>query len=210
MEGDEILKINGKKINIYHDLAYAVMREGAEPVEATVIRSGEKIVVVGVKFPVVSEGGMKFGIIDFETTVYAKTFTAIINQTFFQSLSTIDMVWTSLFDLLAGKYGIEAVEGPVGITQVIGNSAKEATESKSGSINFLSLIALITINLGIVNLMPLPALDGGRIIFLLIELARRKPIKPEHEGYIHLAGFAALILFMIFVTYKDIMKLIVG
>ena len=74
----------------------------------------------------------------------------------------------------------------------------------------LFLIALITINLGVVNLLPLPALDGGRIVFLLIELVRRKPMKPEYEGYVHLMGFALLILFMIFVTYKDIMKLIAG
>ena len=210
MEGDEILKINEKKINIYHDLAYAIMREGAEPVNATIIRNGEKIVINKIKFPTVVEGGMKLGIIDFEPTIYEKNFMTVMSQTFYQPLSTADMIWTSLFDLITGKYGIEAVEGPVGITQVIGNSAKEATESKSGGMGFLSLISMITINLGIVNLMPLPALDGGRIIFLIIEFVRRKPIKPEHEGYIHLAGFAMLILFMIFITYKDIMKLIVG
>jgi len=70
------------------------------------------------------------------------------------------------------------------------------------------LLAIITINLGVVNLLPLPALDGGRIVFLVIELIRRKKINPEHEGYVHLAGFAILILFMLFITYKDILKLI--
>jgi len=210
MEGDEIIKINDKRINIYHDLAYALIREGKDPVNVTVLRNNEKVIVPGVKFPTETEEGMTVGYIDFEATIYAKTFGAFVNQTFFQSLSTIDMVWTSFFDLLTGRYGLEEVSGPVGVTQVIGNSARDVAEGKTGSRGFLFLLALITMNLGVVNLLPLPALDGGRIVFLVIEFVRRKPIKPEYEGYVHLAGFAVLILFMIVVAYKDIMKLIVG
>ena len=210
IEGDEIIKINDKKINIYYDLIYALIREGKDPVNVTVIRNGEKALIPGVRFPSETEGGMTYGNIDFEVMGYAKTFPMMVKQTFFQSLSTIDMVWTSFFDLITGRYGIEEVSGPVGVTQVIGDSVKEATTSKTGSREFLFLLALITMNLGVVNLLPLPALDGGRIVFLIIEFIRRKPIKPEYEGYIHLAGFALLILFLIVVTYKDIMKLIVG
>ena len=210
MEGDDILKINDKKINIYQDLAYALIREGKDPVNITVMRNGEKVMVPGVKFPVKNEDGIIFGDIDFEATVLKKDFSTFVKQTFFQSLSTIDMVWTSFFDLITGKYGIEEVSGPVGVTQAIGNSAKEVAEGKGNSRGFLFLLAIITINLGVFNFMPLPALDGGRIVFLVIEFVRRKPLKPEYEGYIHLAGFAAIILFLIFVTYKDIVKLIVG
>ena len=211
MESDEILRVNGKKINVYNDLLYAILREGKEPVNITVIRNGEKVELKNIKFPSITEEGMIFGLIDFETQRYEKTFGAVVKQAFFQSFSTIDMVWTSFFDLITGKYGMEAVSGPVGITQTIGNSAREAVENKNGGFrSLLFLFALITMNLGIVNLLPLPALDGGRIVFLLIELIRGKPIKPEYEGYVHLAGFALLMLFMIFVTYKDIMKLIVG
>jgi len=210
MEGDQILKINGKTINIYNDLIYALIREGADPVEVTVMRDGEKVIVPGVKFPTDTESGMTYGIVDFETSVDKTSFPMVIKQTFYQSFSTIDMVWTSFFDLVTGKYGMDEVSGPVGVTQAIGNSAKEATTTKGGSRGFLFLIALITMNLGVVNLLPLPALDGGRIVFLVIEFIRRKPVKPEYEGYVHLAGFALLILFMIFITYKDIMKLIVG
>jgi len=210
MESDEILKVNGKRINVYNDLLYAIIRVGSDPVNITVLRNGEKIELKNIKFPTAVEEGMIYGVIDFETQAYAKTLSAVIHQTFFQSLSTIDMVWTTFFDMITGRYGLEAVSGPVGVTQTIGNSAKEATETKEGSRGFLYLLALITMNLGVVNLLPLPALDGGRIIFLIIELFRGKPIKPEYEGYVHLAGFALLMLFMIFITYKDIMKLIVG
>ena len=210
-EGDEILKINGKRINIYYDLLYAVLREGGDPVDITVLRDDKKIVLTNVRFPTETDSGITFGMVDFSTEVYGKSVPTVIKYTFYQSLSTIDMVWSSFYDLITGKYGLDAVSGPVGVTQTIGNSAKEVAEKKEGAniSEFLFLIALITMNLGVVNLLPLPALDGGRIVFLLIELVRRKPVKPEYEGYVHLAGFAVLILFIIFVTYKDIVKLIV-
>jgi regulator of sigma E protease len=210
MESDEILKINGKNINVYNDLAFAILREGKDPVDVTVLRDGEKKVINNVRFPTETDGGMTFGLIDFSVEPLEKTFASFIYQTYFQSLSTIDMVWTSFFDLITGKYGVDEISGPVGITQAIGNTAKEASENEGGNRTLLFLLALITMNLGIVNLLPLPALDGGRIIFLIIELVRRKPIKPEYEGYVHLAGFALLMLLMIIVTYKDVMKLIVG
>jgi regulator of sigma E protease len=207
-EADEILRINNTKVNVINDIAYALIREGKDPVDVTVLRGGERIIVKGVQFPTDTEGSMTFGMIDFEPALYNKNFGTVIYKTFFRSLSTINLVWTSFFDLLTGRYGVEEVSGPVGVTQVIGDSAREATTTEGGNMVFLFLIALITINLGVVNLMPLPALDGGRIVFLIIELVRRKPVKPEHEGYIHLAGFAMLILFMLFITYQDIIKLI--
>ncbi|MCL1792509.1 MAG: M50 family metallopeptidase [Oscillospiraceae bacterium] len=210
MEGDEILKVNGKSISVYNDLWFAIFREGTEPLDMTVLRDGEKLELKNVIFPTSIEDGVAFGMIDFETQPHSKTFSEVIHQTFYQSFATIDMLWSTLFDMVTGKYGMEAVSGPVGITQTIGNTAKEATTSDEGYKSLLFLLALITMNLGVVNLLPLPALDGGRIIFLAIELIRGKPMKPEHEGYVHLAGFALMILFMIFVTYKDIMKLIVG
>jgi len=210
MEGDEVKKINGKTINVYNDLVYAILREGTEPINITVLRDGEKLELQNIAFPTATQDGITYGMIDFETQPYAKTFGSAVHQAFFQSLSSINIVWTTFYDLVTGRYGLDAVSGPVGITQTIGNSAKEAVTTEGGMGGLLFLLALITVNLGIVNLFPLPALDGGRIIFLIIELIRRKPIKPEHEGYVHLAGFAVLILFIIFVTYKDIMRLIVG
>ena len=210
MESDEILSINGKKIKVYNDLLYAVIREGTDPINVTVIRDGEKTELKNIVFPVETVDGMTAGTVDFETEVYRNSFTETIKQTWYQSLSTIDMLWTTLFDMITGRYGMEAVSGPVGVTQMIGESAKEATTTAGARNGFLFLISLITMNLGVVNLLPIPAMDGGRIVFLAIEFVRRKPIKPEYEGYVHLAGFALLILFMIFVTYKDIMKLVVG
>ena len=92
----------------------------------------------------------------------------------------------------------------MGITSEIGKAAQ------TSRADFLLLFVIITMNLGVVNLLPLPALDGGRIVFLIIELIRRKPIKPEYEGYVHLAGIVVLLVFMVVVAYNDIMKLFAG
>ena len=100
--------------------------------------------------------------------------------------------------------GVEQLSGPVGIVTVV----NDAVESKAYTLlNLLNLTALLTINLGIFNLLPLPALDGGRIIFVLIEMIRRKPIPPEKEGMVHSIGFLLLIALMIFVSYQDILRL---
>ena len=97
---------------------------------------------------------------------------------------------------------MEAVSGPVGATSAIGDAAK------TGGSTFFYLVVVITMNLGVMNLLPFPALDGGRFVFLLIELIRRKPIKKEVEGYINFAGLMILFAFMIFITFKDIIGLI--
>ena len=212
MAGDQIVRINNKRINVFNDIAFALFREGGDPVSVTVLRNGERIVVENVRFPVEAEGSISFGSIDFRTEPDITTPLVVLRQTFFESLALVDMVWTSFFDLITGRFGMEAMSGPVGITQVIGDSAREAvtSDSRGASRSFLFLVALITINLGVMNLLPIPALDGGRIVFLAIELVRRKPLNPEYEGYVHLAGFALMIILMIVVTYQDIMQLIVG
>mgnify|MGYP003424791544 FL=1 len=96
------------------------------------------------------------------------------------------------------------MSGPVGITAAIGSVAKE------NLFNTLPILALITINLGIFNLFPIPALDGGRILFILIELITRKPVPQKYEGVIHAIGFAILIGFMVLIMAKDIIALIMG
>ena len=209
LAGDQILRINNKRINVAQDLIYPLARAGGDPVRITILRDGERLILDDVRFPTETDGRMTLGTIDFRLEFDRRTPGTVIKQTFFRSLATIDMVWSSFFDLITGRFGgIESVSGPVGITQVIGDSAREATEGGVRRSGFLFLIAVITMNLGVINLLPLPALDGGRIVFLLIELIRRKPLNPEHEGYVHLAGLALMFIFMIIVTYQDIVQLI--
>jgi len=201
---DKILEIDGNVIHTSQDIVYEIMRGGIEPINVKVERQGEIITVEDVVFPTASENGMLIGTTDFKVYATQKTPLLVLRNTFYQSISTVKMIWESLFDLLSGRYGIEQVSGPVGVTQVIGEAAQ------TSSYSLLYLCTFIAINLGVMNLLPLPALDGGRIFFLIIEIVRRRPIRPELEGYIHFAGIVLLMVFMLFITYKDILKLITG
>ena len=131
-----------------------------------------------------------------------KTLWNYIKQTFSTTTSYCVIIWRSLLDILSGKYGISAISGPVGVTVAIADAAKQ------NLLNLLPMMALITVNLGIFNLLPVPALDGGRLVFILFEMIFRKKVPEKYESAIHAAGFIILIIFMVFVAAKDIWGLI--
>ena len=203
--GDVITRVGKQKIHVRSDLVYAVMRAGADPTDVTVLRDGKEMVITGVRFPTFTDNGIVFGNASFFIPAEQnRSIGTVIHESFFQSISAMRMIWSTLFDTIGGKYGgTEAVSGPVGVISEIQSTAK------SGGLGAVAyLLAIISLNVGMFNLLPLPALDGGRIVFLLIEVIRKKPIKPEIEGYIHFAGLVVLMLFMVFITYQDIAKLI--
>lgn len=200
--GDEIIRVGDARVHVASELAYEIMRWGTEPVDITVRRNSEIVKVENVKFPTIVEEGISFGMTDFIVRAQEKNVQNVLTQTYYRSVSTVKMIWQSLFDLVTGHYGVEQISGPVGVTSAVSEAAR------SGSSNLLYLIVVITMNLGIFNLLPLPALDGGRLLFQIIELIRRKPVKAELEGYVHFAGIVILMIFMAIVTFKDVMKLI--
>lgn len=200
--GDTVTKIDDTTVHIANDMVYEIMRKGIEPLDVTVIRDGQKIVLNDVVFPTITESGTLFGDIDFYVMPESKTPLTILKHAFFRSVSTINMIWESLYDLVTGRYGVESVSGPVGVTEALGEAAQESTT------NLVYLSVVISMNLGIMNLLPLPALDGGRLIFQVIELIRRKPVRPEIEGYIHFVGLVLLMILMVAITFKDIMNLV--
>ena len=112
------------------------------------------------------------------------------------------MVWESLYDLITGRYTMAAVSGPVGISSAISDAAKE------GFASFLYMVTLISINLGVMNLLPIPALDGGRIITILFEMITGKKINPKVEGWVNAIGLGVLLLFSLFIMVKDVFQLI--
>ncbi len=199
--GDTILEIDGTKVHIANETVYEIMRKGISPLDVTVLRDGDVITVEDVAFHTATENGTSYGEVHFKFFAEDKTIGNVVKHSFFRSVSTIKMIWDSLFDLLSGRYGMESVSGPIGVTQALGEAAKQGV----GDLLFLSVI--ITMNLGVMNLLPLPALDGGRLLFLVIELVRGKPIKKEVEGYIHFAGLVLLMILMVVVTFKDIITL---
>ena len=199
---DEIIKVNSTPVHTYDELSYEIMNQGYKPLKLTVLRNGEKVVLENVIVPSYESQGVVFGDLDF--LIYREpefNFVTVIKHTWFRSLSTVKMVYDSLFGLFSGRYGVEAVSGPVGITKVVGQAAQY------GFIPVLNLIVVISINLGVMNLLPIPALDGGHIFIYLIEVVRRKPMKRELEGIINLVGLVLMLALAVLVAIKDIIAL---
>lgn len=170
-------------------------------------RDGQKVELSDVHFDTEQQDGITLIKYDFVIIGEKPNFLNVVKNSFTQSASVVRMVWLSLFDLVTGRYGMSELAGPVGTVNVIADVTASAASSKNlGSL--LMIMAFITINIGMANLLPLPALDGGRFFFLLIEAIRRKPINPKYEGYVHAIGFILLMLLMVVVTYNDIVRLI--
>lgn len=200
--GDELVKIGNVRVHTWEESVYEIMNQGYEPLDITVIRNGERITVEDVQFGTMEDSGATFGDCDFIPFAEERTIGNLIKHTFFRSVSTVKMVYDSLIGMVTGRFGMEAVSGPVGVAEVVGDAAKASMQQ------FLYIVAVLSINLGIFNLIPFPALDGGRFLFLIIEGIRRKPINRNVESYINFVGILLLFALMIFVTCKDILKLI--
>lgn len=201
MVNDEIIKVGSKRVYTGRDLSETIMFDGTKPIDITVRRNGETVVLKDVVFGQMTESGMVFGSIDFKVYPEGRSFTNIVKHTVFYAKSTVSIIWKSLVYLVTGKVGVEQMSGPIGVTSAIGNAAK------SGWKSLLDMCALLALNLGIFNMLPFPALDGGRFAFMLYELIFKKPVKREIEGYIHFAGLCLLMLLMVVVGFNDIRNL---
>lgn len=217
--GDEIVEINGLSVWSSMDISYALQNSASKAApdmdymtyDFKVKRNGEIIALDDVKFAVASdESGSTSVVLDFYVIAHKINFGNVFVYSFKEAATYGRLVWISLIDLISGTYGLNDLSGPVGVVSAITQTASASADMRMNFTNLLSMIALITINLGIFNLLPVPALDGSRIVFLLIELVRRKPIKPEYEGVVHLVGFAALMILMLVVTFNDIVRLFSG
>lgn len=201
---DKIVAVNGIGTHTGNEVVYEITYQGYEPLDLTVIRDGDKIVIDDVVFPTIEENGVILG--SFDMKFYGineanRSFGLILSHTFWRTYSTAKMVWDSLADLIRGRFGLDAVSGPIGMTELVGDALANGWES------VLYLWVLLSVNLGVMNLLPLPALDGGRLMFLYWEALTRKPINKNIEAYINAAGLLILMAFMLLITFKDIFKL---
>ena len=202
--GDEILAVNGRRCFIADDVIYELVRTQNGTADLTVLRDGKKVLLEDVVFTTQeTEEGTSL-IIDFKVLPIEKTFFNVVKEAGLWTCSLSRMIFLSLIDLVTERVAINNLSGPVGIVTVISEAASIGWEP------ILLILAVITINLGIFNLIPIPALDGGKLFLLLVEGIRRKALPEKYEIVINLAGFAALMLLMLFVTYNDIARLIVG
>ena len=201
MVGDKITSVNGSSVYTDRQLSYEILHDAYKPVDVVVIRGGEKITLKGVTFPTDAVSGLLYGKPDFQVYAEGKNFFSVAKHTFFDSVSTVKMIWESLLDLVFGRVGVEAVSGPVGVAGAITEAAR------SGASQFFYLISVLTMNLGVFNLLPVPALDGGRLLFILFELVFRRKVPQKFESAVHFAGIVLLLGLMVLITFKDITSL---
>ncbi len=186
--------------------------------DVTVVRDGEKLTLNNVQFYTyypnkeAEESDAPTLAIDFYLESIDKTFGSVLSQTFSQTCSMAKTVWTSLVWLVQGKFSFTDLSGPVGIASAVTSVASKGLETGflDAVNNILFVMILITVNLGIVNMLPFPALDGGRFLFLMIEGIFRKPIPRKVEQVVNTAGLILLLGFMIIISFKDVWQLITG
>ncbi len=201
LEGDVIVSVNGKRVVLADELSYEIMRGGNKPVTLVVNRSGEVITLENVSFPTISGQGQQFGFMDFITKSVDKNFGNFFTISFRKTALVLRMCYESIFDLITGRYSLSAVSGPVGISGAIGDAVSQ------GFASVLNMVVIISINLGFMNLLPIPALDGGRIITILVEMVTRKKIPAKVEAIINGVGLAVLLLLSVVIMIKDVFTL---
>ncbi len=214
MVGDVITSIDGNIILLYSDVTTYLSRSDGETMNLVIERGGEKIYLddfplTPLEYP--NEDGttsLRYGL---NFSVQEATFGDNLVNGFYTAVNFVRLVFMSLQDLISGAAGVEDLSGPVGIVNVVSEVGSSAPTAAIGIYNILYFSALIAVNLAVMNLLPLPALDGGRIFFLLLNCMSygifRKKIPAEWEGYVHLAGIFLLFGLMIFVTIGDISRL---
>lgn len=203
--GDKIIAMDGSHIFSATDLVYKLRTTETDSFSVTVRRDGKKVVLENVSF----HNDNTDGLLDFAVVGKSKNPVNLLVYGLKDTAATAKLIWMSMVELITGKYGIQDLSGPIGTISVIEEAATANADSsiKERIETICNLTAFITINVGVFNLLPIPALDGSKFIFLLIEAIRKKPISKEREAIVHLIGMALLFLLMIFATVQDIGRL---
>lgn len=190
--GDEIIKINGVDVNDYLEIKQLIT-DSTGSVNITALRDGKEQI-----FEVVPASSLALGF----TTKIEKSFVTAVVSSIYKTGYYIKLMFGFIGKLFTGQLASDSIGGPVQVVSMIGESAK------NGMYSLLNLAAFISINLGFMNLLPIPALDGSKLLFIIVEKIRGKRIPVEKEAYVHFIGFVMLMGFMIIITYKDIIKLL--
>ncbi len=203
--GDEILAVNGRRCFIANDIVYELVRTRNTQADFTVLRDGRRVELPGVRFDTYQDeaGGTHM---DIGFVVYAleKTPANVLKESLNSELYYGRIIFTTLVDLLRGRESINNLSGPVGIVSAISQAASY------GLTDLLEMLVLITVNVGVFNLLPIPALDGGRLVFLAAEAVIRRPVSQRLQEGLTVATFILLFGLMIFATYNDVIRLFTG
>lgn len=208
--GDRITEVNGKHVHLWEDISLANLTNGKnEPMEITYERDGKETTVLLEARQLREDPYPRMGIIGPNQRTKAGFFSSLKYGAYTVKY-WVDYTFESLKMLVTGQVGIKDLSGPVGIVTVVDDAYQESLQYGIATVvlNLMNLCVLVTANLGIMNLLPIPALDGGRLVFLILEAIRGKRIPPEKEGFVHMIGFAALMVLMVVVLFNDILKLL--
>lgn len=202
IENDKVLEVNGTKVATWTEFTSIIKKSENKPLTLKLLRSNQ-IKYITVTPANIDKSGAKIGA--YSQVRYEKQgILTSIKLGFVKTYQFTAQLLGGLVLLFTGGASAADLAGPVGITKMVGEAAQ------GGTLYLLAFTAFLSINLGILNLLPIPALDGSRIVFSAIEAVRRKPLAPEKEGFIHMLGFMFLMLLIIIVTYNDIVRLIKG
>ena len=212
--GDTIVEVNGRRIVMCDDLTMEMQNDADGKFDMVVRRNvdgeSQKVKLDDVEFEVEESNGRQSIKYNFVLIGEPRTFWNTITYSAKQEVSIATIVGRTLIDLIQGDYGINDLSGPVGTVDVIADVVETTATTANWRIGvgyLVMLMTLLTVNLGVFNLLPLPALDGGRLVFLIWEAITRKPVLQKYEALIHFVGILLLLLLMVFVTYSDITKL---
>lgn len=207
--GDVITRIGHERIHLYREVSLISALNEGETLEIHYTRDGEKRVAMVT--PVYDEEAGRYYLGLMGAGEYIKCNPIQVFQySFYEVEYWVKATYKSIGMLLSGQATKDDVSGPVGIAQFVGDTYEEAKGYGVSTVIFtmMNIVILLSVNIGIMNLLPLPALDGGRLIFMFVEVIRGKPVPPEKEGIVHFAGLVVLMILMVFVMYNDIMKLV--
>ena len=209
--GDRILELDGEKIYVQSDFSLILGLNPGEYHDLVVQRGGKKVEIPNLKMEkheVTREDGSKQLLFGMNFTLQELNFAGKLRYAWYQCLDTIRLVRLSLQMLITGQAGLSDMSGPVGIVQQMSTVAEASPTVLDALLNMLYFGAFIAINLAVMNLLPIPALDGGRVVGLLIttavEAVTKKKINPKYEGYLHGAGMILLLATMAIIMFKDI------
>ncbi len=214
MVGDRILSVDGHGIWVYGNVQTYLARNDGQGVDLVVERDGEKITLTDLpmyryEYEYDGQTNLGFGLI-FEG-LRELDFPGKIREGFLITVDFVRTVWVSLGDLVTGRVGVDQLSGVVGIVNVVSEMGAQSATWVDGLINVFYLMALIAVNLAVMNLLPIPALDGGRIFFILLNavvyLVARRRIPERYEGYVHGAAFVLLLGLMAVIAFKDVWQI---
>ncbi len=209
LAGDEIVSINGESIHLYREISLVSMMNAGDVLAITYERDGVRDTVELTPKYDEEEGRYYIGLMGSGSYVRVGGF-QIFPYSAYEIEYWMRVTLKSIGSIFTGQFSVNDLSGPVGVVQAVDETYEQASPYGLSVVilSMLNLATLLTINIGIVNLLPLPALDGGRLIFLIIEAVRGKPVPPEKEGMVHFAGFAVLMLLMVVVLFNDIARIL--